>query len=368
MRALAIVMVSALPARAEVDDRPSRVPLTPLPAAWKVLDVGPCEKAANVPCAVAPFQRVRYYPPSGRSVEGPARIVFAGPGGATTQALGPPFDGRDALVFDKAPLGHLAMSSDYLMFLPRNEPRYDPRLVAPGPRGWQWAWGDPKAPRMPEEVALAVAGERDFPYVVHRDPRTGHLDYYEHPAELRPPPVPLRATDRVIALAVEAAGLLHALVLDGTRIVYVTNRRDDVREAVADAGDPGTIRAAIAADARGGAHAAYRDSATGGVEYWTNPKGTWARVLVAKGEGLGERLGAAVDGAGVPHLVCSAPEGLVYATWGNGAWVRHAVTTDGPVAGCAIASEGNGETHIVAADGKRGLLRYASNGQAPDGR
>jgi len=85
------------------------------------------------------------------------------------------------------------------------------------------------------------------------------------------------------------------------------------------------------------------------------------RAALGAADGLGDRLGVAVDEASVPHLVYSAPEGLRYMTWGNGTWVRHAISADGPVAGCAIATEGRGTVHIAVADGRRGLLRYATN-------
>jgi hypothetical protein len=362
MRVLTALLLACASSLGDIDEAPALVPLTPLPAEWKVLDVGPCMKAARVPCALAPFGQD----------ERPVRIVFAGPEqGAARQECGPPFDEWRSVTFVEAPLRQVAMSEDFVFLVPEGE-KYDPVWVTPGPRGWQWGWKDPRAPAMPEDVALAVVGRsgrqlvrvgdaaRDA-FAVHLDPTTRALEYYGWVGDC-PPAVPLAKEERVLALTVDATGVIHALARGSEGILHISNRGGRVlREPVGNAGKSEAIRASIAACGRDAVDVVYRDDRTQGVQYWRRVAGTWRRVLLARGDGLGEYLGIAVDGASRPHVVYSTPKGLEYMTWGNGRWVRHAVTRDGPVAGCAVTIDASGHVHVCFADGARGKMKYATS-------
>lgn len=353
----------------EMDESPARVPLEPLPLGWRIMGVDQCESAERVVCRIARFPRAYGGPDVGKPSEtgGQVRIAYASaPRGALKQAIGPPFTEWNTFTFGDAPVGHVALCEDYILFVPRTG-NYDPSWVEPSPRGWQWGSGDPKAPPMPREVVVAVAGELGEGYAVHRDPRDGALDYYRHPDRRRLPKVPVAVGARVIAIGLQHDGAIHAIVQDKARVLYVTNKSGKPTcEQIASSEE--LVRASISVDDSEGVHAICVGPGTAGVQYWKStptPAGArWAKVLLARGDNLGDHLRICAGHGDDVHVLYSSPHGLEYMRLHGAKWVRYRIW-ENAVAGCDIAVDEPGYVHACFASDK-GALKYATDYPAPE--
>jgi len=367
-----LVWVGALlvvPGFADVDRHPAGVPLTPLPATWSVVTIGPCERAPDSPCAISLFSMRGYtVPGGGRPPARPVRIAFAdNPSGVLKQVIGPPFDGSWTVTFGEKPVGRLAIAEDLLVFVPRSG-LYDVSVVRRGPRlGWQWGASNPRAPRMPRQVALAVGGDPDSTFVAHLDPGRRSLSYLVHPDGWQAVSVPLEDDAAVVALCVDGSGSLHAICTGSGSVFYATNAGGKPRrDIIAPAGSGN--RGAIVADDHGDIHVVYCDSRTQGIEYWKTTDGGWKRALIAESDGVDVHLCVTADAGRLPHIAYGSPRGLVYMTQREVTWIRHRVSEEGPIAGCAVVVDADVVVHLCFTDGDRGVVKYATSGEPKEKR
>jgi len=344
------------------EDAP-KVDVRSLPAGWRFQDLERCHPGTNgrVPCAIA---------------EGGGRVAVAFPepaqGRLTVRTNCFSHDWGDAeseywsgAELSEKPLVQVGalIADDVLISWVQAGEKYDPNwtMSVGGPGRWQGFSGHPDAPPMPAYPAFALANatERGV-FAVHNDPKSKALDYMAHPKGDRPPrPIPVGDAEEIVALAVQADGTIHALTCLEGKLLYLANKGGDPTRETVSTGKFTEIRGALAADASGAAHAAYRDAGTEGLLYRTNTSGKWVSVLVEGGAGVGMACAIAVDAKGKEHICYTVGGGVRYATNAAGSWQVFSVATGKTLPGCGIAIDKQGHVHLCFAVDR--VMRYATN-------
>jgi hypothetical protein len=170
-----------------------------------------------------------------------------------------------------------------------------------------------------------------------------------------------------VAMASDAAGVLHVVYNPEGKVTYATNLSGSWRsEPVGDSGIVygGVRTCAIAASASGQVHIGYYDHSTRNLKYARKNAGVWVTETVDAQADVGLHTAIALDAIGDPHLAYyDVVNGdLRHATRSGGGWVAESLDSSDDV-GTAVdmIRDAVGHLHVSYADETRHALKYATN-------